>query len=102
MLLCGSYSGTGTTALLEFDWHDGEAEANVRKHGVRFVHAIRICLSEVVEWESPKAGEDRTVAIGRANGHIFTVVYVWRGNVRWIISARPAKRRERRIYDQRS
>jgi uncharacterized DUF497 family protein len=88
--------------VLEFDWHQGKAEANRLKHDVSFAYAIRMFLSEVVEWESPKAGEDRKVAIGRANGQVLAVVCVWRGNVRWIISARPAKRRERRIYEQRS
>lgn len=63
---------------------------------------VRVFLGDVVEWDSPKGGEDRKVAIGRADGRILTVVYTWRNGARWIISARPAKRRERLIYEQRN
>ena len=43
-------------------------------------------------------GERRIRAIGRAGDDILFVVYTWRGEVRRIISARLADRRERNAY----
>ena len=88
--------------MLDFDWNEAKAQANLQKHGIAFPYAIRIFFGYVVEWDSPRAGEQRHVALGRANGQVLAVVYAWRNGTRWIISARPAKRRERRIYEQRS
>ena len=88
--------------MLDFDWNDAKAQANLEKHGIAFSYAIRIFCGAVVEWDSPRSGEDRHVALGRADRQVLAVVYAWRNGTRWIISARPAKRRERRIYEQRS
>jgi len=46
-------------------------------------------------------GETRRVAIGKARGAIFTVVYTVRGPVTWLITAWPSGRKERRHYEQR-
>lgn len=43
-------------------------------------------------------GEERRVAIGRAHGRVFTVVYTMRGPVTWLITAWPANRKERDRY----
>jgi hypothetical protein len=88
--------------VLDFDWNDAKAQANLDKHGIAFSYAIRIFSGAVVEWDSPRDGEDRNVALGRADGQVLAVVYACRNGTRWIISARPAKRRERGIYEQRS
>jgi uncharacterized DUF497 family protein len=43
-------------------------------------------------------GERRIVATGKIEDGVFVVVYTWRGRRRRIISARPAKRKERDDY----
>ena len=85
-----------------FDWNEEKAESNFRKHGIRFADAARIFEHHVVEWTSPKSDEHRILALGRVNNQIIAVVYTWRGRKRWLISARPAKRKERRHYEQES
>jgi uncharacterized DUF497 family protein len=50
-------------------------------------------------WHDEKHERDLgEVAIGEANGRIFTVIYTDRGETRWIISARPANRKERALW----
>ena len=44
-------------------------------------------------------GEDRRVTIGRAGGHVFTVIYTMRGPVTWLITAWRSNRSERERYD---
>ena len=43
-------------------------------------------------------GEPRMKAVGEIEGELYTVIFVDRGDVRRIISARPASRRERREW----
>ncbi len=44
-------------------------------------------------------GEQRIRAIGQTtDGRLLAVVYTDRGNTRWIISARPASRKERQLW----
>ena len=85
-----------------FDWNEEKADSNFRKHGIRFADAARIFEYDVVEWTSPKGDEHRILSLGRVNNQIIAVVYTWRGRKRWIISARPAKRKERQRYEQGS
>lgn len=43
-------------------------------------------------------GEVRLKAIGAFHEEVFAVIYTQRGEVRWIISARKASRKERRLW----
>ena len=85
----------------EFEWDDAKAEANLRKHKVRFEHAAEACEDPfaLIELDdSHDYGEDRFILIGRAADGVLTVVYTERnGRVR-IISAREANDYERRNY----
>jgi len=45
---------------------------------------------------SPQHGEDRWIAFGPLDGVLHAVVYTKRDGNRWLISLRPASRRERR------
>jgi uncharacterized DUF497 family protein len=47
-------------------------------------------------------GELRYNAIGVVDGTYLNVTFTMRGETGWIISARPASRKERRAYDRRS
>ena len=86
-----------------FEWDEAKNRANIAKHGVSFDVARRIFDGPVLNWLDGRRayGEIRHVGIGRVDGVVFlAVVHTARnGNTR-IISARPAKRKERERYDQ--
>jgi uncharacterized protein len=85
-----------------FEWDDAKAEANFRKHKVRFRAASRVFDDPIVLIEQDLAedyGEGRFVAVGRIEGLLITVVFTERGERVRIISARKANNDERRAYD---
>jgi uncharacterized protein len=61
----------------EFEWDDAKAEANLRKHKVRFEHAAEACEDPfaLIELDdSQDYGEERFLLIGRATDGVLTVV----------------------------
>jgi uncharacterized protein len=85
----------------EFEWDDAKAEANLRKHKVRFEHAAEACEDPyaLIELDdSEEYGEDRFILVGRAADGLITVIYTERNERIRIISAREANDYERRNY----
>lgn len=82
---------------MEFDWHPAKNEATRAARGFGFEDAVGIFAGRVVAFEDTRGdyGETRMVAIGRAGGVFFTVVYTDRGETRWIITAWLSNRKER-------
>ena len=90
--------GTITQFIFEgFEWDDEKALSNRKKHGVDFKDAIRIFKGPVFAWSEDRGPEDRWTAIGIAQTEL-AVVFVERGNICRIISARTASRKERTGY----
>jgi uncharacterized DUF497 family protein len=85
---------------LLFEWDDAKNEKPLRERGFDFDLASQIFRNEVVEAEDIRRdyGEARIRATGKVRDDFITVVYTWRGDRRRIISARPAKWRERDDY----
>ena len=89
-----------------FDWDDGKAASNVKKHGVSFEAAIQVFLDPLrIEAQDDRFdyGEPRFQVMGRVSERILCVAYTIRTSsfgdvVVWIISARLAEARERRWY----
>lgn len=83
-----------------FEWDEAKSEANLRDRGFDFAYAAGIFDGPVLEIDDARAnyGERRVQAIGKTGPDILFVVYTWRGDVRRIISARLANRKERTIY----
>jgi uncharacterized DUF497 family protein len=83
-----------------FDWHDAKHERNIRGRGFGFDVAALVFAGRVLTRvdDRHEYGEVRMKAIGEAEGVILTVIYTDRGDVRWIISARRANRRERALW----
>ena len=81
-----------------FEWDDAKFEANIAKHGIDFTDAIGIFSGFILETRSVKSGEVRWKVTGYCDDVPLTVIYTWRGRKRRIISARRAKRNERRKY----
>jgi uncharacterized DUF497 family protein len=85
------------TTLSEFDWDNAKSEATLAKRGFDFERASLIFDGPVMEEPDRRRdySEVRIRAIGEIGGRVLMVVYTDRGEVRRIISARLANRRER-------
>lgn len=85
---------------MDFDWHDAKHERNIRERGFGFDFAALIFLGRVLSQvdEREDYGETRIKAIGEAEGIVLAVIYTDREDVRWIISARKANRKERALW----
>ena len=92
---------------MRFEWDEEKAIANEIRHGVRFedarwAFADAFGLDDYDESHSDR--ETRFQRIGMAEGTLVTVVYTMRRaeqeEVYRLISAWPATRRERRVYEK--
>lgn len=86
---------------MEFEWDETKNAANREKHGISFDEAALVFASYYVRRPAREGpdGEARWKILGPLrSGVIAAIIHADRfGRVR-IISARPAKRKERRIY----
>lgn len=86
---------------MEYEWDPVKAEANRRKHWVRFVDAVVVFSDPVaLTVVDPHPGEERFVTIGMdALARVLVIAWTWRGEATIrLISARQATRREREQY----
>ena len=87
--------------MLDFEWDDDKAAANVRKHGVSFEQAA-LAFRDLfaVEWLDMREdyGEERIILVGTSQGQILAVVYTEREERIRIISARRATKHEKDTY----
>jgi uncharacterized DUF497 family protein len=89
---------------VEFEWDDKKARANVTKHGMTFHEAASVfgdSLALTFQDPDHSTREDRFLTFGQSiNGRLLAVIHTARGASIRIISARPATRRERKIYEE--
>lgn len=89
---------------MNFEWDPRKAEANWKKHGVRFAEAEPAFEDDdaiTVTDDDSDPHEVRFVTIGTgAKGRVLVVVYCYRRKFIRIISARAATPRERRQYEE--
>ena len=85
---------------MEFDWHDIKSARNLEARGFGFDFAAQIFFGRVLTKVDDRAdyGEVRVKAIGEVDGTVLVVIYTDRGDVRWIISARLANKKERDLW----
>lgn len=85
---------------MEFDWDEPKHQKTLRERGIGFDQAARIFRGAVIHWTDDRRdyGETRQRALGVVDGELLHVVYTDRGDLRWIISARRASRKERRLW----
>ena len=85
---------------MEFEWDEAKSEWTRRHRGFSFEEAARIFAHPVqtILDERRDYGEQRFIAIGETEGEVLVIVYTDRAEVRRIISARPASRKERRLW----
>ena len=80
------------------EWHAEKSASNRRKPGIDFDEAIEVFYGTRLVRRSDRDGEERWLAIGETEGRIVTVDFTWRGDALRIISARRARRNEKRAY----
>jgi uncharacterized DUF497 family protein len=86
---------------MRFEFDPAKSEANKRKHGIDFVEA-QVIWSNGTGISGPAKDvedEERRMALGLIDGKVWAVVYTMRGETVRLISARRAKRKERRAYE---
>jgi uncharacterized protein len=89
---------------MEFLWDPKKAATNFRKHGVSFEEASTV-FRDVLSVTGPdpdhSVGERRFITFGCASGgRLLVVAHADEGATIRMISARPATRQERKIYEE--
>lgn len=84
-----------------FEWDETKNQSNIAKHGISFEQAKTIFDGKVLTLPGKYKGEKREVGIGLyADEILIVVVHTDRMGITRIISARPAKRKERALYEK--
>ncbi|MBL8025914.1 MAG: BrnT family toxin [Fibrobacteres bacterium] len=91
--------------MLTFEWDNGKAKANIRKHGIAFEEGTSvfgdIMSLTISDYEHSAIEEDRFITIGLSvRGRILVVSHCDRGDNIRIFSVRTATRRERGVYEK--
>jgi uncharacterized DUF497 family protein len=90
------------TAICGFEWDEDKADSNFRKHGIDFDEAIEIFYGSPMVRRSDRGNEERWIAIGETEGRTLTVVFTRRKDRLRIISARRARKDEKRAYHHKT
>ena len=87
---------------VEFEWDEDKAKSNIQKHGVTFEEAAEVFFDPFYQTGNASTDdEQRDFIIGYSlSQRLLLVVYTERGERTRIISARPATRSERRLYEK--
>jgi uncharacterized DUF497 family protein len=89
--------------MIEFEWNQGKAKSNLKKHGVSFEEAQSVFYDDfaVQFFDESAADEERFILLGTSNlTRVLVVVHCERdeGGVLRIISARKATKTEKQFY----
>lgn len=89
---------------MQFEWDEDKADKNESKHGVGFEEALSCFydLNQIAFYDEEHSDEeDREILIAHSNkGRLLLVVYIIKGKVIRIISARKATKRETADYEK--
>ena len=85
---------------MEFEWDNEKNDKNIEKHGLDFSDVALVFDNPVLEYEDNRKnyGEKRFFGIGILRGIEISVVYTRRRKKIRIISARRARKDERKRY----
>jgi uncharacterized DUF497 family protein len=89
---------------MEFEWDQGKAIKNIKKHGVSFYEAATVfgdSLSATFPDPDHSTQENRYIIIGLSNlRRLLVVAHTYKKERARIISARKATRHERKYYEE--
>ena len=84
---------------MEFEWDEEKRISNLTKHHVDFLRRRQLFDGRpIVTGQSRRGEEERNVSTGVIEHRFYTVVWILRGDVIRIISARSARDGEKRTY----
>jgi uncharacterized protein len=87
---------------VDYQWDRDKARVNRKKHAVDFADAVGVfedTMALTIE-DSDSLEEPRWITLGTDfGGRLLVVVYTYRGEAIRLISARKAKKRERKYYE---
>ena len=86
-----------------FEWDEDKARSSIQKHGVTFEEAAEVFFDPFHQMGDASVDEveARDFIIGYTfSQHLLLAVYTERGDRTRIISARPATRAERKVYEE--
>jgi uncharacterized DUF497 family protein len=85
---------------MQFEWDEAKSKRNWRERDFSFERAALIFEGPVIEWCDIRKdwGEPRILAVGVIEGDILAVIYTERGQVRRIVSAGKARKKERELW----
>ena len=89
---------------MDFEWDEDKNRKNITKHGISFEVAVKIFDGFTVDYEDDSFdyGEERTISIGKVDPvAVLVVLHTDRYGICRIISARQAKPRERKRYEEK-
>jgi uncharacterized DUF497 family protein len=81
-----------------FEWDDDKSRTNLGKHGIDFEDASGIFYGPIILRQSDRNNEERWIAIGSLEDRLIAVVFTRRANAIRIMSARRARKNEKREY----
>jgi hypothetical protein len=86
---------------VEFEWDENKAQSNIEKHDVTFEEAAEVFFDPFYQVGDATANEEqRDFILGYSlSQRLLLVVYIERGRRTRLISARPATRTERKLYE---
>lgn len=84
-----------------FQWDARKNDLNLLKHGIDFDEAIEVFYAPHLLRPADHPTEERWLAVGDVDSRTITVIFTWRdGDIR-VISARRARKDEKRTYRQK-
>jgi uncharacterized DUF497 family protein len=85
---------------IEFEWDSEKSASNFRKHGVRFETSCEVFFDQFIKVSDASTVEPRVAVIGMSfRWRLLLVVFVEFDESVRIVSARPADRAERELYE---
>lgn len=87
---------------VKFEWNSNKAQINLEKHGVTFEEAAEVFFDPFYQIGDATANnESREFILGYSLSYrLLLVVFVEKSERNRIISARPATRQEKKLYEQ--
>jgi uncharacterized DUF497 family protein len=89
------------TGIRAFEWDEEKNEANLRNHQIDFRDARWVIQGATLIRRSDRKGEVRYMVFGFVEGREIVVICTLRGEICRLISARRARRDERKKYHSR-
>ncbi len=88
---------------VQFEWDEDKGQSNIQKHGVTFEEAAEVFFDPFYQTGDASVDdkEERDFIIGYSfSQRLLLAVYTDRKDKTRIISARPATRAERKVYEE--